>query len=404
MVDLTEFFSLQIGILRQTPRKYRRFLYEKINWESRLIGIVGGRGTGKTTMLLQHLGAEKKAGVDILYISADHIRVEALGLYEIGAAFFKTGGQVLAIDEIHKYNNWAQEVKNLYDSFPKARLLFSGSSSLHLQLGKADLSRRAVYYTLPVLSFREYLRFDAGVDSADYQLSEILQNHSSLTAQIQPEKPILGIFRDYLAGGAYPFFLEGKKEYHAKLRNTIEKVLYEDIPATTGMRFSGIPALKKILYEISTSPPFELNIDRLANNLGIARPTVYAYLQHLEQARLIIKVMPKGAGASLTRKPAKLYMANTNLLKAVGMELQPEDPVGTVRENFFANQVVGAGYIIRAVKKGDFLVADKYLFDIGGKSKSRSQIKEHEHGFVVKDDIETGFGNIIPLWLFGFIY
>jgi len=170
------------------------------------------------------------------------------------------------------------------------------------------------------------------------------------------------------------------------------------------MRFSGIPALKKILYEIATSPPFQLNIDRLANNLGIARTTVYVYLEHLEQACLIEKVMPKGAGASLTRKPAKLYMANTNLLKAVGMELQPEDPVGTVRENFFVNQVAGAGYIIRAVKKGDFLIDDKYLFEIGGKSKSRRQIKEFEQGIVVKDDIETGFGNIIPLWLFGFMY
>ena len=404
MVDLTEFFSLQKGILRQTPKKFRRFLYKKVNWENRLIGIVGDRGTGKTTMLLQHLGAEIKAGTNILYISADHIRVEALGLYEIGAAFFKTGGQVLAIDEIHKYQNWAQEVKNLYDSFPKARLLFSGSSSLNLQLGKADLSRRAAYYTLPVLSFREYLRFAAGFNSTVYPLSEILQNHFSLTTRIQPEKPILGLFRDYLAGGAYPFFLEGKKEYHAKLRNVIEKVLYEDIPATTGMRFSGIPALKKILHEVATSPPFELNIDRMANNLGIARTTVYVYLEHLEQAGLIIKVMPKGAGASLTRKPVKLYMANTNLLKAVGIKLQPEDPVGTVRENFFANQIAGAGYIIRAAKKGDFLVAEKYLFEIGGKSKSQRQIKEHAHGFVVKDDIETGFNNIIPLWLFGFMY
>ena len=405
MRDLSELFSLQTSLLKHTPETPTRFLYEEINWQNRLLGIVGGRGTGKTTMLLQYLKREKKAGKKILYISADHIRVEALGVYEIGSSFFRTGGTVLVIDEIHKYQNWAQELKNLYDSFPEASLLFSGSSALHLQLGKSDLSRRAVYYTMPILSFREYLLFNEGYYHAACELEELLQNHMELAESIRPSKAILGSFTEYLQTGAYPFFLEGRGEYHAKLENIITKILYEDIPATEGIRFSGIPALKKILFEIATSPPFELNIEKMSNRLGIARTTVYAYLEHLKQAGLIIKIMPAGSGSRLTRKPSKLFMANTNLLRTVGGRLQPEDPIGTVRENFFVSQFAGVKkYHVRAAPQGDFMVDEEYLFEVGGRSKSQHQIQEYPNGYIVKDDIEMGYGNIIPLWMFGFLY
>lgn len=405
MRDLSELFSLQTNLLKHTGETPVRFLYDEVNWKNRLVGIVGGRGTGKTTLLLQHLKKAKRAGKNVLYISADHIRVGALGLYEIGSSFFKTGGRILAIDEIHKYQEWALEIKNLYDSFPDALLLFSGSSALHLQLGKSDLSRRAVYYTMPILSFREYLLFNEGYRYPAWQLQELLRNHSQLAEKVSPSQAILGSFAEYLKTGAYPFFLEGRDEYHGKLENVIIKVLYEDIPATEGIRFSGIPALKKILFEIATSPPFELNIEKMSNRLGIARTTVYAYLEYLEQAGLIVKVMPKGSGGRLTRKPAKLFMANTNLLRTVGGRLQPEDPIGTVRENFFVSQLAGADkYHVRAVPEGDFMVDEEYLFEVGGRSKSQYQIQKHRNGFIIKDDIEVGHGNVIPLWMFGFLY
>lgn len=405
MHDLSELFSVQSNLLKHTADEPVRFLYNTINWKNRLVGIIGGRGAGKTTMLLQHLKKVKKAGENVLYISADHIRVGALGLYEIGSSFFKTGGRTLAIDEIHKYQNWAQEIKNLYDSFPEVSLLFSGSSALHLHLGKSDLSRRAVYYTMPILSFREYLLFNEGYEHSACQLEEIIFNHMELAEDIRPSKAILGSFAEYLKAGAYPFFLEGSEEYQGKLANVITKVLYEDIPATEGIRFSGIPALKKILFEIATSPPFELNIEKMSNRLGIARTTVYVYLEHLEQAGLIIKIMPQGSGNRLTRKPSKLFMANTNLLRTVGGRLQPEDPIGTVRENFFVSQLAGVKkYHLRAAPKGDFIVDEEYLFEIGGRSKSQHQIQKHKNGFIVKDDIEMGYGNIVPLWMFGFLY
>ncbi len=405
MRDLSELFSLQNSLFAYTSEKSTRYLYDKINWTNRLLGIVGGRGTGKTTMLLQYMKEKKKTGKKVLYISADHIRVEAFGIYEIGSSFFKTGGQMLVIDEIHKYQNWAQEVKNLYDSFPEAILMFSGSSALQLQLGKSDLSRRAVYYTMPILSFREYLLFNEGYSHPSYKLQELLQYHTDLAEAIRPSRAILGSFGEYLKVGAYPFFLEGRDEYHKKLENVITKVLYEDIPATEGIRFSGIPALKKILFEIATSPPFELNIEKMSNRLGIARTTVYTYLEHLTQAGLIIKVMPQGSGSRLTRKPSKLFMANTNLLRTVGGRLQPEDPIGTVRENFFVSQFAGAKeYNVRAALKGDFIIDETYLFEVGGRSKSQHQIQEHQNGYIVKDDIEVGYGKIIPLWMFGFLY
>ena len=403
MIDLSDLFDLQAGLLRRTPRKVKRFLFEQIDWQSRLICIAGARGVGKTTMILQYLAQQGSGSQEHLYISADHIRVEALGLYEIATSFFQTGGKLLVVDEVHKYMNWAQELKNLYDFFPDARIIFSGSSTLELQLGKADLSRRAVYYSLPVLSFREYLILTTDRAYEALSLAEILNSHAVHGGRILDDGPILGLFSEYLKQGVYPFILEGQAVYHRKLIHVVEKVLFEDIPSATGMRFSGIPTLKKILYEVATSPPFELNIDRMANNLGVSRPTVYSYLDHLERAGLLIRVLPKGAGATLTRKPAKLFLENTNLLRAVGQELDPADPLGTVRENFFANQCRGAGLQVRGARKADFLVEGS-VFEVGGRNKSQRQISGEPHGYVVRDSVEIGFANVIPLWLFGFLY
>jgi predicted AAA+ superfamily ATPase len=226
MIDLSKFFSIQDNLLKQVPRNFKRFLYGKINWKNRLIGLVGGRGTGKTTLLLQHLAETGPDSPNYLYISADHIRVEALGIYEIASQFFQMGGEVIVIDEIHKYGGWPQEVKNLYDAFPKAKILFSGSSSLGLQLGKADLSRRAVFYNLPGLSFREYLYLTEEIEFPSIEFKDLLSDHSSFSSEVVAEGPVLRYFQDYIDHGIYPFFMEGTEEYPAKLGNIIEKVLF----------------------------------------------------------------------------------------------------------------------------------------------------------------------------------
>lgn len=404
MVDLTEFFSIQTGLLTKVPQQDSRFLKEKINWNNRLLGIIGGRGTGKTTLLLQHFVKQDKGSQRHLYISADHIRVQATGLYEIASSFFRLGGETIIIDEVHKYATWHQEVKNLYDSFPAAKIFFSGSSTLALQKGKADLSRRAIFYTLPGLSFREYLYFAHGLAFEPVLLPDLLKNHPAVASKVLEKGPILGRLRDYLDHGVYPFFLEGVDVYHHKLSNIIEKVLYEDIPAATGIKTANVPVLKRILWLLATSQPFTPNIERMSRDMRISKAYIYIYLDFLERAKLLSGLLPAETGYRLVRKPSKIYMENTNLLRQVAGELGSKEQLGAVRETFFAHQMTGAGMNVRIPSRGDFLVEGTYLFEIGGKNKGNDQIKDAANAFVARDDIEVGFGNIIPLWLFGFLY
>jgi predicted AAA+ superfamily ATPase len=404
MIDLSPFFSIQKNLLKHVPMENQRYLYERINWKNRLIGLIGGRGTGKTTLLLQYLVKQGSDPTKHLYISADNIRVEAIGIYEIASQFFRMGGKLIIIDEVHKYDRWPQEIKNIYDSFPAAGILFSGSSTLGLQLGKADLSRRAVFYTLPGLSFREYLLLAGKIKFPVISFSDLLKEHTKLTSQVLAEGPILGHFRDYLEYGVYPFFLEGIEEYLAKVRNIIEKILYEDIVSTSKIKSSNISALKRILWLIATSQPFEPNLENISKNLGVSKPILYRYLDYLERAGLLSCIMPEGARFKLVRKPAKIYIENTNLLRATAGELSREDPVGSVRETFVQHQLISAGFQVRIPQRGDFLVEDKYLLEAGGRHKGKKQIEGQENAYIVKDDIDVGFGNIIPMWAFGFLY
>lgn len=404
MIDLTEFLSIQAGLLSQVPRERTRYLREKIDWSSRLIGIVGARGTGKTTLLLQQLAESEETGREELYLTADHIRIQANGLYETAAYFFRLGGKRIVIDEVHKYANWQQELKNLHDSFPSARIIFSGSSTLALQAGKADLSRRAVFYSLPGLSFREYLLFDADREVPPVSLPQLLKEHVELATKIVEKGPILGHFKDYLDHGVYPFFLEGTAAYLPKLLNVIEKVLYEDIPSAIGIRMASVPVLKRILWLLATSQPFTPNIEKMSRDLKVSKEYLYTYMDSLERAGLIIGLLPAETGYRLVRKPSKIYMENTNLLRAVAGDVGMSTQVGAVREAFFAHQVRSAGLHITIPTRGDFLVERKFLFEIGGKAKKRKQIKEAQDAYVVRDDIEVGFDRDIPLWLFGFLY
>jgi hypothetical protein len=404
MIDLSQFFSIQNNLLKQVPRTFKRSLYSGINWKNRLIGLVGGRGTGKTTLLLQHLAESGPASPNHLYISADHIRVEALGLYEIASRFFQMGGEVIVIDEIHKYGGWPQEIKNLYDAFPLAKILFSGSSSLALQLGKADLSRRAVFYNLPGLSFREYLHLTKEIEFPFIKFKDLLRDHSSISSDVVAEGPVLRYFQNYIDHGVYPFFMEGAEEYLAKLGNIIEKVLYEDIVSTSGMKSMNVPILKRIIWLVATSQPFKPNFEKISKNLGISKPSLYVYLDYLEKSGLLTGVMAQGAGSKLARKPAKIYLGNTNLLRAVSGELSREDPIGTIRETFVQHQLDSAGLQLRIPEKGDFLIENKYLFEVGGPSKGKHQITGKENAYILKDDIDIGFGNVIPMWLIGFLY
>ena len=400
---LEELFYLHKRTVDGVPLVFKRHLYGGVEWDSPCLCVSGARGVGKTTLLLQHY-QERYGDVEkCLYVSADNIEVSALGLLNIAKEYFKYGGAALIIDEVHKYPNWQIELKNILDIFKNKKILFSGSSSLELQQGKADLSRRVVYYHLKGLSLREYLELKEGIKLPVHPLKELLSGHVKIAQGAISELPILKYFRDYLVSGYYPFFKEGEKTYLSRVLNVIEKVLYEDIATLGNMKRSNIQALKKMLWVIATSVPFTINIDKMSREIGLSKEYVYAYLEYLEGAGLISSLRADAKGYKLVRKPEKLFIENTNLLFAINNYLRTESEQGLVRETFFVNQLREIAKIAPG-NDNDFVVDGKYHFEVGGKSKSFKQLKGLKNAYVVADRIEIGQGNKIPLYLFGFLY
>lgn len=400
---LEQLFLIHSATTRNVPLTFKRYLYNEIDWGSRCICIAGARGTGKTTILLQYLTEEFNNPEKCLYISADHIDVSARGLYRIAEDYFAYGGEVLIIDEVHKYPSWQVEIKNIIDTFRTKKIIISGSSSLDLKRGKADLSRRFAYYDLMGLSFREYLKLKEKMEIGVLKLENILQYHGKITRDITSDKPILRLFEKYINSGYYPFIMEGEAVYLQKVMNVIEKVFYEDIAIIGNLKKGSIQVLKKLLWIVATSVPFTVNIERLSRELGTAKEYIYLYLDYLEDAGMLNSVHSEGKGLKLARKPAKLYLENTNLLAAVGGSLKAISDIGTVRETFFVNQLK-QGHKIRYSSKGDFVIDDSHLFEIGGKDKGFLQLQNAKNSFVAADNIESGFGRKIPLYLFGFLY
>jgi len=400
---LEELFYLHKKTLEGVPRAFKRYLYHDIDWSSACICVSGPRGVGKTTLLLQHYYERYNDVEKCLYVSADNVEVSALGLFNLAKEYFNYGGSALIIDEVHKYPSWQTELKNIIDTFKTKKVLFSGSSSLDLQEGKADLSRRAAYYHLKGLSFREYLELKEGTKLSVCRFPDLLNAHVKIAQKIVTETPILKHFRDYLTHGYYPFFKEGERTYLSRILNIIEKVLYEDIATLGNMKRSNIIALKKMLWVIATTVPFSINIDKMSRELGLSKEYVYAYLEYLEGSGLINSLYPAAKGYKITRKPLKVYLENTNLLFAINNFLRSESELGAVRETFFVNQIKDLAKIAPG-DHGDFTVNGKYHFEIGGKGKDFTQIKGVSNAYIAADRIEIGHGNKIPLYIMGLLY
>jgi predicted AAA+ superfamily ATPase len=377
---------------------YKRYFFEIVDFNERLIGIVGARGVGKTTFLLQYLDGLELADSKKLYFSVDSIVAADEKLFDIAEAFSNVGGKVLVIDEIHKYKNFEIELKEIYD-FLDIQVIFSGSSAIVLEHKKADLSRRAVLYRVKGLSSREFLELKLGQKFESYSLSEILDNHITLSKNISKSIKPLEHFREYLKCGYYPFYFETPNTYYLKLEETVNVVIESDLPMIYNIEPSNIMKLKQLVAYICNSKPYELNLTKLSTKIGINRKTLYLYIHYLTLGDIFMKVLPKAKGDTIFSKPSKLYLNNTNLNYAYC----DNQDIGTLRESFFVNQI-DKNYKIEYSKIGDFLVDNKYIVEIGGKNKSFKQIKDVENSFVVADDIEVGFGNKIPLWLFGFLY
>jgi hypothetical protein len=386
----------------------KRYLYDRIDWNERCIGILGARGTGKTTLMLQHVKEQYGASDKALYVSVDSPFFQAHDLFEFARNFHQLGGVLLLIDEIHKYPDWSLHVKAIYDSFLEMKVVFSGSSLLQITKQKADLSRRAIIFNLHGLSLREYSNFTLDKDYPAYSLEEILADHPRIAGDICKEIKPLRQFRDYLQGGYYPFFLEGESFYSFKVREVINHILEVDLPCVNRIEPRQISKIKKLLYLLATGLPFVPNIAKLAAATDISRPQLYEYLERLQDARLLNLVRSQGRGYEVLTRPEKIFLENSNLMYAITDEVN----TGTLRELFFVNQVRNASTIhpslvestVELSGRGDFIVKGKYTFEVGGKGKDFKQISEMENAFVVADDIEVGFKNKLPLWLLGFMY
>jgi len=376
----------------------RDFIHQ-IDWNNRLIGIKGSRGVGKTTLILQYIKLNYSPDYKVLYVSLDHFYFLEHRLYDLVDTFYKNGGEFIALDEVHRYQNWSVEIKNIYDNMPGLKIVFTGSSLLHINQAKADLSRRAVMYKMPGLSFREFLEFETGQDFQKYSIDEILNKHLEIAVSIKKSIKVIHHFNNYLSLGYYPFYLENKSSFRQKLLEVIMTVLEIDIPQYAHITTAHIIYLKKLLMIISRSAPFKPNMKNLSNRTGISLNTLKNYLKLLSDAELIKLLYVKQYGINSLNKPEKIFLHNTNLMQA----LVTDTDKGNMRETFFFNQV-SVNYKVAASKTTDFVVNDIWEFEVGGKNKTRKQIAGNSNAFVVKDDIEIGYMNIIPLWLFGFLY
>lgn len=389
MEQLIRFFRRMLAL---TDTRYLRFLYEQINWSSRMIGIVGPRGVGKTTMLLQHIKLHLPVD-ETLFVNADDIYFTEHHLLDMAEEFYQNGGKHLFIDEIHKYPEWSRELKLIYDYFPDLQIIFTGSSILDIYKGTADLSRRAVMHFLPGLSFREYLILAKGIRLPVYSLSDILAGKVEFPAG---ERPI-ALFKEYLANGYYPFFSD--PDYALRLRSIINMTVENDIPMYASMNIATTKKIRQLLYIISQSVPFKPNFTKLGQLIDIHRNQVNDLMFYLERAGIIAQLRNKTSGIRLLGKVEKTYLDNTNLVYALA-ENKPE--AGNVRETFFLSQMRVHNQVF-ASDKSDFEIGD-YTFEVGGKSKGQKQIEGIDNAFIVKDDIEFGYKNIIPLWHFGLNY
>jgi predicted AAA+ superfamily ATPase len=390
-------------LLRSKSIDFKRFLFKKIDWTDRLIGILGARGTGKTTLLLQlasQLFKEDRPRA-ILYVTLDDIYFSENSVVNLAEEFEKLGGELLILDEVHKYPNWAREVKNMYDFQRNLKIIFTGSSIIDLIKENVDLSRRAIFYDLPGLSFREYLKIEAIGDFEPIALENILTNHESIAASLSSDFKPLAHFANYLKGGYYPFFKENPNTYFIRIEQVLRLVLEIDLQFIKGIDPQNIRKLYQLLYVLSQSVPFIPNISKLIEKIGITRNTLLIYLNYLEKAKIINSLQASGKSTSILQKPDKIYLENTNLGHAISKQ---EINLGNERETFFLNQLKNSGHKVNLPKFGDFLIDENFLFESGGSKRSSAQLKNQSNSFVAADGIEVGFGNKIPIWLFGFLY
>lgn len=387
-------------ILENTSLDFKRFLFDEIKWKNRLIGIKGARGTGKTTLSLQWLKQQNLPVSKAAYFSLDDLYFTNHSLKETVVKFHKQGGKVLVLDEVHKYKNWSTEIKNIYDVYSGLKIIFTGSSIIDISRQQGDLSRRAIVYDLPGMSFREFLLLKYNLKLQVLSLENIIKYSPDIKKKFPSSFRPLAHFSEYLQTGYYPFMMEDQETVHQKINQLIRTIVEYDMAELKDFDIRNAKKVLQLIYVIAQQVPFKPNLITLAEKTTIHRNSLNNYLYYLEQARLINLLQPAGNSIATLQKPEKIYLNNTNLLFALA-EKQVE--TGNLRETFFLSQLLAIGKVALP-KQGDFIVDNKYTFEVGGKNKSMKQIAGIKNAWIVKDDLEYPIGNDLPLWMFGFLY
>ena len=387
-------------LVQHTNTDFIRYLYGNIAWKNRLIGIIGAKGTGKSTLLLQHIRLNFPGKSKALYVSLDNIWFTKHSLLELAEDFYNLGGTHLFLDEVHQYKSWAMEIKNIYDSYPTLHIVFTGSSMLEIFSASVDFSRRVVVYELKGLSFREFLKYENEMEFPVFELNNILQNHRTIASEIVSKIKILPELNKYLEYGYYPYYKENIATYPTQVEQSVNKTLNEDLPAIDNIEYSTILKIKKLLATIAEMVPFTPNITNLSAAIEISRHALVKYLYLLDKAGVIQCITEPSQTLQTLAKPQKVYLENTNIIHSLAFQ---NINTGNIRETFFANQL-RTKHKVNTAKNGDFTIDGNIVFEVGGKNKTNSQIKNIENAYIAADNIETGFANKIPLWLFGFLY
>lgn len=396
IIPLVDAYHRRLAVV---DTRFVRFLHDKVNWSSRLIGIRGSRGTGKTTLLLQHIKRTFERVDDALWISLDNLWFKTHSLPDLVEFLYSRGLRYLFVDEVHKYPDWTIVLKNLYDSYPDLNIVYTGSSMLEIDHSKSDLSRRQSLYTLPVMSFREFLSISSALEVSPVSLEDLLSDHVSLAMELTPQVTILQLFDEYLSQGCYPFYIEAGEEYLLRLAAIATLVIESDMPAVESVSYSTIEKTKKLLAIISQSVPMVPNVSRLASALESTRDSCLRMLHALERAQIISTLTKAPKSYKRLSSPDKIFLGNTNLMAALGNKVD----LGNRRETFFNNQLQVIGDVTIPAKR-DFFVNGKYLFEVGGAGKTFDQIQDEPSSFLAVDDVEIGSGSRIPLWMFGLLY
>ncbi len=398
---LSSLVKLEKRVLGAFDISYKRYLFDKVDFDAKMIAIVGSRGVGKTTFLLQYLQIlkEKYPAHKSLYFSYDYPSNVDIKLIDLAEAFRRVGGVYLLLDEIHKYKDFALDLKAIYDFFPQLKVVFTGSCATSIYNAQSDLSRRVVLYHMNGLSYREFLELKLNKRFPSFTLEALTENHIEIVDELSKAFIPLEYWNEYLQYGYYPFYFENPKAYLQLLNAVVNLTIDVDLVMLGYIKSSFAYKLKKLLNVICYSKPFELNITKVSAAIGVSRNTLYRYLEDLERGDLLTLVHNAQKGLSALSKPEKLYLNNTNLAYA----LCDTQEIGTIRETFFANQLK-EGHEVNSNKQGDFIVNRRYTFEIGGKKKGFEQIKDIPDSFVVQDIDSTENPHKIPLWLFGFLY